>query len=126
MYLGTVAETGDVRAIFHDAKHPYTQALLRSIPKVGLETRQRLDTIRGMVPDPFTRPSGCTFHPRCTAFMPGVCDQLVPPPVSLGPGRDVRCLLYGPEPAMAIQGNAGTIEAMRDTRKGVQQRAASA
>src|SRR5439155_17483596 len=88
MYLGTVAETGSVGAIFHDAKHPYTQALLRSIPKVGLETRQRLDTIKGMVPDPFTRPSGCTFHPRCTSFMPGVCDRQVPPPIRLGPGRD--------------------------------------
>ena len=96
MYLGAVVETGDVDAIFHDAKHPYTRALLRSIPKVGLETRQRLDTIKGMVPDPFTRPAGCTFHPRCDSFMPGVCERHVPPPVPVGPGREVRCLLYGP------------------------------
>jgi peptide/nickel transport system ATP-binding protein len=102
MYLGTVVETGGVRAIFHDPQHPYTRALLRSIPKVGLETRQRLDTIKGMVPDPFTRPAGCTFHPRCASFMPGVCDTRIPPPVQLGPGRDVRCLLYGPEPLPAV------------------------
>jgi oligopeptide/dipeptide ABC transporter ATP-binding protein len=101
MYLGTIAETGSVGEIFHDAKHPYTQALLRSIPKLGLATRQRLDTITGMVPDPFARPDGCPFHPRCTEFMPGKCDRQVPPPFSLGPGREVRCLLYGPQPATA-------------------------
>jgi peptide/nickel transport system ATP-binding protein len=95
MYLGKVVETADVDAIFHDPKHPYTRALLRSIPKVGLDTRQRLDSIKGMVPDPFTRPSGCTFHPRCGAFMPGLCDRQVPPTVPLGESRDVQCLLYG-------------------------------
>ncbi|HEY3083101.1 MAG TPA: ABC transporter ATP-binding protein [Chloroflexota bacterium] len=99
MYLGSVVETADVDAIFHDPKHPYTRALLRSIPKVGLETRQRLDSIAGMVPDPFHRPSGCTFHPRCPAFMDGVCDRRVPPTVELGQGRDVSCLLY-PERAV--------------------------
>jgi peptide/nickel transport system ATP-binding protein len=97
MYLGKVVETADVDSIFHDPKHPYTRALLRSIPKVGLGDRQRLDSIRGMVPDPFTRPPGCTFHPRCAAFMPGVCDRQVPPTVALAENRDVQCLLYGGE-----------------------------
>ena len=78
MYLGRVVETATVDAIFHDPKHPYTQALLRSIPKVGGKARQRLDSIEGMVPDPFTRPNGCYFHPRCTAYMKGICDQVVP------------------------------------------------
>jgi oligopeptide/dipeptide ABC transporter ATP-binding protein len=96
MYLGKVAERGDVDSIFHDAKHPYTQALLRSIPKFGVRRhQQRLDSIRGMVPDPFNRPAGCPFSPRCDEVIPGRCDRIVPPPVQLGAEREVRCLLYG-------------------------------
>jgi peptide/nickel transport system ATP-binding protein len=94
MYLGTVAERGDVDAIFHDPKHPYTRALLRSIPTMGLEVRDRLDSIRGMVPHPFARPSGCPFHTRCDSYMPGTCDRLVPPREHISEGRDVHCLLY--------------------------------
>jgi peptide/nickel transport system ATP-binding protein len=96
MYLGKVAERGDVDSIFHDPKHPYTQALLRSIPQFGLRRhQQRLNSIRGMVPDPLNRPPGCPFSTRCDEMMPGRCDRIVPPPVALGPGREVRCLLYG-------------------------------
>jgi peptide/nickel transport system ATP-binding protein len=95
MYLGLVVERGDVDSIFHDPQHPYTQALLRSIPKVSVGVRQRLDSIRGMVPDPYNRPSGCPFHPRCTQFMPGTCDRIVPSRVFLDDNREVRCLLYG-------------------------------
>jgi len=95
MYLGHIVERGDVDSIFHDPKHPYTKALLRSIPKISPGVRQRLDTIRGMVPDPYNRPSGCPFHPRCDKFMPGTCDRIVPKRISLSKGREVRCLLYG-------------------------------
>ena len=95
MYLGSVAERGDVDAIFHDPKHPYTQALLRSIPKVGVGVRERLATIRGSVPPPFARPTGCTFHPRCERAMAGRCDRVVPARVPIGPSNEVRCLLYG-------------------------------
>jgi peptide/nickel transport system ATP-binding protein len=96
MYLGTVAEKGDVDSIFHDPKHPYTQALLRSIPKLGLRASgQRLNSIKGMVPDPYNRPNGCPYHPRCDQFMAGVCDRIVPPPIHLEEEREVRCLLYG-------------------------------
>ena len=94
MYLGNVVERGDVRSIFHDPKHPYTQALLRSIPRVGLQGRERLDSIRGMVPDPYHRPSGCPFHTRCEHVIPGLCDKALPPLIPVGPGRDVRCVLY--------------------------------
>jgi peptide/nickel transport system ATP-binding protein len=94
MYLGQVAERGAVDAIFHDPKHPYTQALLRSIPKFGVGRQHRLASIHGMVPDPLNRPGGCPFHSRCDQFMPGRCDRIVPPPVRLGEGREVRCLLY--------------------------------
>lgn len=95
MYLGTVVERGGVVDIFHDARHPYTQALLRSIPKYGLRRAgKRLDSIRGMVPDPYSRPSGCPYHPRCDHMMPGKCDRISPPPFEIGQGRIVRCLLY--------------------------------
>ncbi|MCB0086408.1 MAG: ABC transporter ATP-binding protein [Caldilineaceae bacterium] len=94
MYLGKVAEEGDVDSIFHDPKHPYTQALLRSIPKLGMGQRMRLDTIRGMVPAPFDHPSGCPFHTRCDEFMPGRCDKIVPTLTEMGDGRKVSCLLY--------------------------------
>ena len=95
MYLGKVVECGDVDTIFHDARHPYTRALLKSIPKLGYAGRERLETVRGMVPHPFARPKGCTFHPRCESFMPGVCDRIDPPLVTLSKNADVRCLLYG-------------------------------
>ena len=94
MYLGSVVERGDVDSIFHDPKHPYTKALLRSIPKLGTGHKERLESIRGMVPHPFNRPQGCSYHPRCDAFMAGVCDRTVPPITSLGDGREVTCLLY--------------------------------
>lgn len=96
MYLGTVAEKGSVDEIFHDAKHPYTQALLRSIPKLGLRAAgKRLNSIRGMVPDPYNRPDGCPYHTRCDQFMAGLCERITPPPIELENDRQVRCLLYG-------------------------------
>jgi peptide/nickel transport system ATP-binding protein len=95
MYLGLVVERGTVDEIFHDPKHPYTRALLRSIPRLGQGGRERLDSIKGMVPSPFDRPRGCPFHTRCEAFMPGKCDVTLPLPTTLGHRRDVRCLLYG-------------------------------
>jgi peptide/nickel transport system ATP-binding protein len=98
MYLGTVVERGTVDEIFHDPKHPYTQALLKSIPKMGTGTRQRLLTIRGMVPHPSQRPTGCPYHPRCDFAIAGTCDTKDPPAVDVGPGRIARCVLYE-EPA---------------------------
>jgi oligopeptide/dipeptide ABC transporter ATP-binding protein len=103
MYLGRVVERGDVDTIFHDAKHPYTQALLRSIPKMGLGRKDRLEQIRGMVPHPFARPSGCTFHSRCDRFMPGLCEKLEPPNETFGEGRSVRCLLYSDTEALRAE-----------------------
>ena len=91
MYLGRVAEHAPVDAIFHDARHPYTQALLRSIPTVGSEARERLSSIRGMVPDPFNRPSGCVFHPRCDAAQAGLCDVETPVTVEVAPNHEVTC-----------------------------------
>lgn len=95
MYLGRVVEEAGVDTIFYNPKHPYTQALLRSIPRLGRKARRRLDSIRGTVPDPYAVPSGCPFHPRCDQMRPGVCDRIEPPWVTLAPGHAVRCVLYG-------------------------------
>jgi peptide/nickel transport system ATP-binding protein len=97
MYLGLVVERGTVDEIFHDPKHPYTKALLRSIPRLGQVRQKRLDSIKGMVPSNFDRPTGCPFHTRCESFIPGTCDVILPQPIPLGDRRDVRCVLYGTE-----------------------------
>ena len=94
MYLGEIMEQADVDSIFHDPLHPYTQALLRSIPILGKSKEGRLDSIEGMVPDPYNRPSGCPYHPRCAEMIPGKCDKIHPELVRLPDGRAVRCLLY--------------------------------
>ncbi|GAA1769172.1 ABC transporter ATP-binding protein [Streptomonospora arabica] len=94
MYLGKVVERGSVDDVFHAPKHPYTRALLESVPRMGGPRRDRLPAIRGSVPDPADRPSGCVFRDRCDSFMPGLCDTVEPPTVETG-GSQVRCLLYG-------------------------------
>jgi peptide/nickel transport system ATP-binding protein len=94
MYLGEVVEQAPVDALFHDPKHPYTQALLKSVPRLGYGRRQRLNPIRGSVPDPFSRPAGCPFHDRCEKRIAGKCDVIHPKLTRLPDGRTVRCLLY--------------------------------
>ncbi len=74
MYLGQVVESGPVDAIFHNAQHPYTRALLRSIPSIESPSRVKLHTIAGSIPHPYNRPTGCPFHPRCPDRIRGVCD----------------------------------------------------
>ncbi|AKH86402.1 peptide ABC transporter ATPase [Streptomyces sp. CNQ-509] len=98
MYLGTVVEQGPVDAIFHDPAHPYTRALLGSVPRVGAGARQRLASIRGNVPHPSERPAGCPFHPRCASAVAGVCDTAEPPETALSEDRRVRCVLHGDAP----------------------------
>jgi oligopeptide/dipeptide ABC transporter ATP-binding protein len=93
MYMGKQIERASTIDLFYDAKHPYTQALLRSIPKIGTRL-ERLAVIEGMVPDPFHLPTGCVFHPRCPAFMPGKCDRIAPTWKEVGQAHWARCLLY--------------------------------
>ena len=95
MYMGKAVEQAKVVDLFKDAKHPYTQALLRSIPKLGQKQEgSRLASISGMTPDPFNLPTGCVFHPRCPMFMPGKCDKIVPKWTKVGEDHWVSCLLY--------------------------------
>jgi peptide/nickel transport system ATP-binding protein len=94
MYLGRVVEHASVDEIFHNPKHPYTRALLRSIPKIDGVPGERLESIIGTVPHPFRRPTGCTFSPRCPSFMPGTCDAAEPALVSVGARHTASCFLY--------------------------------
>jgi len=94
MYLGRVVEQAPVDEIFHAPRHPYTQALLRSIPRIRSGSRERLTPIAGSVPHPYDRPSGCPFHPRCPEFMPGTCDGQAPSLRRVGDQHAVSCFLY--------------------------------
>jgi oligopeptide/dipeptide ABC transporter ATP-binding protein len=93
MYMGKIVEQADVDAIFHNPLHPYTRALLQSIPRLGQSTRdrRRLASIRGMVPDPYALPRGCSFHPRCDEAVAGRCDLEEPSLIEVEPGHWVRC-----------------------------------
>src|SRR5262245_17349858 len=94
MYLGRVMEQGPVDAIFHAAKHPYTRALLRSIPSISAKTRVALPTISGTLPHPLNRPTGCPYHPRCEEVIAITCSKQVPSLQPLGDGRSVSCFLH--------------------------------
>src|SRR5688500_16059182 len=94
MYLGRVVEQAPVDAIFHTPRHPYTKALLRSIPRLRARRDERLTPIAGAVPHPYDRPSGCPFHSRCPDFMPGVCDRHAPALRPVDERHAVSCFLY--------------------------------
>ncbi len=98
MYLGRVVERGSVDDIFYRPQHPYTLALLHSIPKLGARRarRQRLAAIEGMVPHPLNRPAGCPFNTRCPEAVAGLCDVREPAPLELGPGHFVACHMRDP------------------------------
>ena len=93
MYLGKIVERAPVMEIFDHTKHPYTRALIQAMP-TGTHERGKLATIRGSVPDAYSRPSGCPFHNRCDEAIEGKCDKAMPALVQLSPGHDVRCFLH--------------------------------
>jgi len=97
MYLGRVMEEGAVDAIFHSPRHPYTRALLRSMPGMHGETRVALPTISGTLPHPFNRPTGCPFHPRCEEAIAGRCHARVPVLRPVGGGQSASCFLHHDE-----------------------------
>jgi oligopeptide/dipeptide ABC transporter ATP-binding protein len=93
MYLGRVMEQGPVDDIFHAPKHPYTRALLRSIPSLYGETRVTLPVISGALPHPFSRPAGCPFHPRCPEAMER-CSAAVPSLQPVTANQFASCFLH--------------------------------
>ncbi len=94
MYLGRVVEEAPVDEIFHAPQHPYTRALLTSMPNIYSQSRARLPSIQGSIPHPLNRPRGCAFHPRCPSYMPGVCEQREPTLLELNAQQRVSCFLY--------------------------------
>jgi oligopeptide/dipeptide ABC transporter ATP-binding protein len=88
MYLGEEVEVADVDSIYYHPAHPYTQALLRSIPRHDAKL-DRLETIEGNVPDPTNMPKGCKFHPRCPHYVPAQC--AAPPYLQISDQHWVRC-----------------------------------
>jgi peptide/nickel transport system ATP-binding protein len=89
MYVGKLVEFAPTAELFHRPKHPYTQALLMSVPRPSPKARPRA-VLRGEVPSPANPPSGCYFHPRCP-FAQEVCGREEPQLREVGPGHAVRC-----------------------------------
>jgi len=88
MYCGKIMEVGDVRSVYRQPLHPYTDALLRSVPDVRKDFRTK--TIPGQVPDPRDPPTGCRFHPRCERCE-DICRQEMPELIEYAPGRLAAC-----------------------------------
>lgn len=93
MYAGKVVEYGSADDLLMAPKHPYTEGLLKSSPRIG-EAQERLDAIEGFVPSPYAMPPGCAFAPRCPYKME-ICDEAMPNLLDVGDGRLLRCWLHG-------------------------------
>ena len=93
MYLGRVVERGPTRALIDRPHHPYTEGLLRAIPRLD-RLDERLSPVGGDIPSPMERPAGCPFHTRCPRMVAGTCDTAPPPTVQVGPDHHVDCFLY--------------------------------
>ena len=108
MYAGRVVESGPVSRVFNTPHHPYTEALLHSIPRMS-DNRERLTAIDGHPPDMTALPKGCAFAARCPRVFDR-CRQEAPPAFAPEPGRIARCWLAPQEPgAVGIKVTAGAI-----------------
>jgi peptide/nickel transport system ATP-binding protein len=94
MYAGKIVEQATIQELFRSPLHPYTQGLLESTPRLGMERRQgkRLKTIPGSVPNLSALPPGCRFAPRCPKAMAD-CTASIPDLREVSPGHWVRCIL---------------------------------
>lgn len=95
VYAGQVVEQSNVRELFEKPEHPYTAALMRSIPRMETDRNQRLQTIKGNVPNLKELPAGCRFHPRCT-LATEKCKSEEPPLFEVGEGRISKCWAADP------------------------------
>jgi len=95
MYLGRIVEIADRDDLYREPLHPYTQALLASVPVAdpAVEQARRREVVAGEVPSVMNPPAGCRFHTRCPHAMP-VCREIEPPATALGGGREVACHLH--------------------------------
>ncbi len=115
MYAGLIVEEGSIRDIFYRPSHPYTWGLLRSVPRIHKDTRERLVPIDGQPPDLLKPPRGCPFAERCRHAMV-ICQERVPPRFELGDAHKALCWLNHPEAGeiaaraferQALEGGAG-------------------
>jgi len=93
MYAGRIVERGPTDVIFEDPKHPYTQGLIRSVPRLDVENSERLYSIQGQPPNVIDLPDCCPFYPRCEKAM-DICKQKYPKSANFEQGRAVSCWLY--------------------------------
>ena len=93
LYAGQVVENAPTKNLLRIPKHPYTQALLNSLPLIGLEMKKRLYSIEGQPPSIYHLPNGCSFAPRCEYVMDH-CSEQFPPKVLVEPGHTVSCWKY--------------------------------
>ena len=93
MYAGKIAETAPVEELFKNPKHPYTQGLLESIPRLETPRKSRLNIIEGMVPSLFELPQGCRFQNRCPRAME-ICETAPPPLTCVDENHFASCYLY--------------------------------
>ena len=98
MYLGKIVEVGDSKAIYADARHPYTRALLSAVPMPDPDAKNKRDRVllQGDVPSPANPPTGCSFHPRCP-FAEKICAEIEPPLEEDGDGHLIACHVFGPD-----------------------------
>ena len=93
MYLGQVVEIGDSETLFNNPAHPYTQALLSSIPTLDPDRRTEKPPLAGDPPNPINPPTGCRFHPRC-AHAEAICSQNMPVLADAAHGQQVACWMH--------------------------------
>lgn len=105
MYAGKIVETGKVKDIFYNPTHPYTRALLKSLPSADVTKKERLVSIPGSPPDLLNPPVGCGFGARCERCMK-ICNEELPPKFELGNGHEAACWLLHPDcPSSAERGD---------------------
>jgi len=90
MYMGKIVEMGEATDLIHNPRHPYTSALISSVPKPNPRLRSEVATIRGETPSPVNPPSGCRYHPRCP-YADDTCKNTEPQLMSLGKDRYIAC-----------------------------------
>jgi peptide/nickel transport system ATP-binding protein len=90
MYMGSIVESGTVNEVLLTPRHPYTINLLRSMPTLGKGRNQVVNPIRGSTPDPYDRPRGCQFAPRCD-HATALCHEKMPTEESVGATHRLRC-----------------------------------
>jgi len=98
VYAGKAVEHTDCLRIFKKPKHPYTIALMKSIPQLTDKPGKKLEVIKGSIPDPLELPSGCKFHPRCK-YATDICTKEEPELENIGDNHLVRCWMYNKDKA---------------------------